>query len=76
MTKADIAERVRDTLGNQKKDALDLVESVLDILKDTLEAGEEVMLREFQDSHEKRQEGEEPPNRGDCDHPGQKGPDF
>jgi len=44
MTKADIAERVRDTLGNQKKDALDLVESVLDILKDTLESGEEVKI--------------------------------
>ncbi len=35
---------MRDKLGYQRKDAIDLVESVLDILKDTLEAGEEVKM--------------------------------
>lgn len=47
MTKADLAEKVRDKLGYQRKDAIDLVESVLDILKDTLETGEEVKISGF-----------------------------
>ena len=47
MTKADLAEKIRDKLGFQRKDSVELVELVLDILKDTLAAGEEVKISGF-----------------------------
>jgi nucleoid DNA-binding protein len=40
MTKADLAGEIRDKLGFQLKESAKLVESVLDIMKDSLEAGE------------------------------------
>ena len=47
MTKADIAEKVRDKLGFQRKDSVELVESVLEIMKNSLEAGEDIKISGF-----------------------------
>jgi len=47
MTKADLAEKVRDRFGFQKKESVELVESVLEIMKSTLEAGDGVMISGF-----------------------------
>ena len=40
MTKADIVERINSELGFSKKEALDLLEGVISIMKTTLESGE------------------------------------
>lgn len=47
MTKADIVERVSERIGVTKKESQDLVESVLSLLKNTLEAGEDVKISGF-----------------------------
>lgn len=47
MTKADIVERVSEKIGTTRKDAQDLVEAVFDLLKDTLESGEDVKISGF-----------------------------
>lgn len=47
MTKTDIAEKVRDKLGFQRKDSVELVESVLEIMKSTLESGEDIKISGF-----------------------------
>lgn len=47
MTKADLAEKIREKLCIQRKDSVELVESVLEIMKSTLEAGEEVKIAGF-----------------------------
>jgi integration host factor subunit alpha len=47
MTKADIVERVSEKIGVTKKESQDLVESVLSLLKNTLEAGEDVKISGF-----------------------------
>jgi len=47
MTKADIVERVSERIGVTKKESQDLVESVLSLLKTTLEAGEDVKISGF-----------------------------
>ena len=47
MTKADLAGEIRDKLGFQLKESVELVESVLDIMKDSLEAGEEIKISCF-----------------------------
>jgi integration host factor subunit alpha len=47
MTKADIAERIHDNTDLSKKDSLDMLELVLSIMKDTLEAGEKIKISGF-----------------------------
>lgn len=47
MTKADLAEMVRDKLGFQSKDSVQLVESVLKLIKNSLEAGEDIKVSGF-----------------------------
>ena len=47
MTKIDIVEKIIDQIGIPKKDSVEIVESVLSILKSTLEAGEDVMISGF-----------------------------
>lgn len=47
MTKADIIEQIHQKTGFSKKESSELVETVLDILKDTLEAGEHVKVAGF-----------------------------
>jgi len=47
MTKADIAERVANGNGFSKLESMDLVESVLSIIKDTLADGETLKISGF-----------------------------
>lgn len=48
MTKADIIDRVCEQVGGfSKKEAADLVETVFDVMKATLEAGEKIKISGF-----------------------------
>lgn len=47
MTKADIAETISAKTGFSKKESAELLEAVLDILKDTLETGEKIKISGF-----------------------------
>ncbi len=47
MTKADIIEKVMNRIGGKRKDSQDLVESVFELLKTTLESGENVKIAGF-----------------------------
>jgi integration host factor subunit alpha len=48
MTKADIIELVYEKVGGfSKKEAADYVESLFDLVKDTLEAGEKIKISGF-----------------------------
>ena len=47
MTKADIARIVHDRVGLTKKESGQIVESVLDVIRDSLEQGDNVKLSGF-----------------------------
>jgi integration host factor subunit alpha len=47
MTKADIVSEVYEKVGLSKKEATDIVETVLDTIKDTLKSGETVKIAGF-----------------------------
>ena len=47
MTKRDLIENVRSTSNLQRKEAEEIVESVLDIMKETLASGEEIKVSGF-----------------------------
>ena len=47
MTKADIIKNVHEKIGVSKGDSARLVESVFDIIKETLAAGEDVKISGF-----------------------------
>ncbi len=47
MTKADIIEKVAETNGFSKKESIELVETVLEIMKSTLESGENLKIACF-----------------------------
>jgi integration host factor subunit alpha len=47
MTKADIVEKIHSKTGLPKKDSSALVESVLSIMKHTLESGEKIKIAGF-----------------------------
>ncbi|MFH1625941.1 MAG: integration host factor subunit alpha [Pseudomonadota bacterium] len=47
MTKADIVESVYEKVGISKKESAEIVEMVLDIIKDNLESGENVKISGF-----------------------------
>ena len=47
MTKVDIAERIQSKLGISMKESLALLESVLSIMKNTLEDGEKIKIAGF-----------------------------
>jgi integration host factor subunit alpha len=47
MTKADIVSEVYEKVGLSKKEATDIVETVLDTIKDTLKGGETVKVAGF-----------------------------
>jgi len=47
MTKADLIEAIQSRLDLKKAEAGDLLESVLDIMKDTLEKGEDIKISGF-----------------------------
>ncbi|MDD2732653.1 MAG: integration host factor subunit alpha [Desulfuromonadaceae bacterium] len=47
MTKIDIVERVYEKVGIQKYEAAEILESVLEIMKETLEKGEGIKVSGF-----------------------------
>jgi integration host factor subunit alpha len=47
MTKADIVNRVHEETGFSKKESMDMVECVLELVKNTLESGENVKISGF-----------------------------
>jgi integration host factor subunit alpha len=47
LTKADLIETIRSTIGLTKNQSTDIVESVIDIIKDTLASGENVLISGF-----------------------------
>ena len=44
MTKADIADKIYEKIGITKRESVDIVEMVLEIMKSTLESGEKVKI--------------------------------
>jgi len=47
LTKYDIAEQVQIELGLPKKQSIETVESLLELIKSTLESGEDVLISSF-----------------------------
>lgn len=47
MTKADLAQKLHESIGINKKDATSHVEALLDLIKGTLESGENVKIAGF-----------------------------
>lgn len=47
MTKADIVERIKDKLGLKATESQELLETVLQIMKNTLESGEKLKVAGF-----------------------------
>jgi integration host factor subunit alpha len=47
VTKADIADKIHTTTGLNKKDSVDMLESVISIMKTTLESGEKIKIASF-----------------------------
>ena len=47
MTKADIVEQIYEKVGFSKKEAAEVVESIFEIMKTRLEAGEKVKISGF-----------------------------
>jgi integration host factor subunit alpha len=47
LTKADIAHKIADDAGFMKKEAIEVLEKLLDIMKKRLVAGEEIMISGF-----------------------------
>jgi integration host factor subunit alpha len=47
MTKADIFEKVQETIGLSKKESAEMVEAVFSIMKSTLESGENLKISGF-----------------------------
>jgi integration host factor subunit alpha len=47
MTKADLVEMIHQTIGFTKKESADMLETVLSIMKDTLESGEKLKISGF-----------------------------
>ena len=47
MTKADIADKIYEKIGITKRESVDIVEMVLEIMKSTLESGEKVKISGF-----------------------------
>jgi integration host factor subunit alpha len=47
MTKADIVERVYEKVGLSKNESIEIVEQVLEVIKTTLESGENLKITGF-----------------------------
>lgn len=47
MTKADIVERIYEKVGFSKKESAELVETVFDLIKSTLEEGDKIKIAGF-----------------------------
>ena len=77
MTKAEIISEAFDKIGLPKQDAEELVEMILDTIKQTLKQGETVKLsgfRQLRGTEEERKKGPQPEDGpGDRDHPEERG---
>ena len=63
LTKTDIIESVYDQLGFQKNDSADIVEILLEIIKESLESVEDIMISgfgKFQVKHKRQRRGRNP----------------
>ncbi len=63
MTKANIVERIQTKTGFTKKEAAEMLESVLSIMKTTLETGERIKISgfgNFEVKHKKDRKGRNP----------------
>ena len=47
MTKAEIVERVAEKTGFSKRDSIEMVELLFDVMKDTLQSGEKLKITGF-----------------------------
>ncbi len=47
LTKIDIAEKIHDELEFTKKESIDILESFISLMKDTLKAGEDIKVSGF-----------------------------
>jgi len=47
MTKADIVEKIYEKVGFSKKESAELVETVFDLIKNTLEEGDKIKIAGF-----------------------------
>ena len=68
MTKADLVEKIHTTTGLSKKDSLEMLESVLSIMKATLEDGEKIKIHgfgNFEINQKKARIGRNPQTRED-----------
>jgi len=63
LTKTDIVESVQDQLGFQKNDSADIIEILLEIIKESLELGEDVLISgfgKFQVKNKRKRRGRNP----------------
>ena len=68
LTKADLVESIQAKLSLPKNQSSDLVESLLENIKSTLESGEDVMISgfgKFQVQHKKKRRGRNPATGAD-----------
>ena len=68
MTKADLVEKIHTTTDLSKKDSLEMLESVLSIMKATLEDGEKIKIHgfgNFEINQKKARIGRNPQTRED-----------
>jgi len=47
LTKADVAQKIADDAGFMKKEAIEVLEKLLDIMKNRLASGEDIMISGF-----------------------------
>ena len=69
LTKAAIVELVYTELGVQRKESVEIVESLLEIIKSTLESGGDVLVSgfgKFQVKDKKARKGRNPATGGDA----------
>ena len=68
LTKKDIAEQVQKQLGFQKNKSVELTESLMEIIKSTLESGEDVLVSGFGKfcvKHKRKRKGRNPATGSD-----------
>ena len=63
LTKTDIVESVHDQLGFQKNDSTEIIEILIEIIKESLELGEDVLISgfgKFQVKNKRQRRGRNP----------------
>ena len=76
LTKADIVESVHDQLSFQKNESANIIEILLEIIKESLELGEDVLISgfgKFQVKNKRKRRGRNPATNEELTLPPQKG---